>query len=577
MANVMGLKSLMNKPRRNGFDLSRKNAFTAKVGELLPIVTLECIPGDNIKISNKWFSRTMPVNSAAFTRLREYYDVYFVPYTVLWSRFDDFIAQTDSSNHACSINQSDNLGSMHPYFTVNDVGHYLENMESGSSPQNIFGLGRRECSCKLLDYLGYGDFTKVTGTNYVDLPADANLNLNAFPLLAYQKIYNDFYRDQQWERPSTWSFNVDYLHGNTSNDMHIPVSQIDVNEPTDCMFDLRYCSWNKDYFTGLLPSPQFGDEAIASPLIGDLAIGGSGNITFSNAPQQGTNTVSNALLTLDNSVPDINTAGLSVLALRQAEFLQKWKEITQSGKQDYKSQMKKHFGVDVPSGMSHLCEYVGGWSSDLNINEVVNQNLASEGSDAQVFGKGVGDGTGHVSYNCREHGILMVIYHATPLLDYANTGIKKFNQKVFATDYAIPEFDQLGMQVVRLSEFAYWGNAKTSQVIYPASILKPATPMGYAPRYVDYKTAYDEIHGSFVDSMSYWVAPISMDYIVRYAQQVVGDKNFLSWPFLKVNPAVLDSIFVQNVDSSSNTDQLLCNSYFDIKAVRNLDYNGLPY
>lgn len=578
MANVMGLKSLQNKVHRNGFDLSRKNAFTAKVGELLPIVTLECLPGDKFTIRNQWFSRTMPVNSAAFTRLREYYDVYFVPYTVLWNRFDDFIAQTNNSNHASAINSSDALASVHPYFSVNDVLDFLYTMKTSHDyANNIFGFQRWQLSCKLLDYLGYGDFTEVT-KNASDIPYvgdDSNLNLNAFPLLAYQKIYNDYYRDQQWESSQPQCFNVDYLHGSSTSSMIVPIGAIPLSE--QCMFDLRYASWNKDYFMGLLPSAQFGETAVATPLQGCSYVNlGDDSGDFDDGsfnPQKSSNAIE-----FTGNMNSVEPAGISVLALRQAEFLQKWREIAQSGKQDYKDQMKKHFGVDVPEGMSHLCQYVGGWSNDLNINEVVNQNLVGDGSDAQIFGKGIGNGDGKVDYTCKEHGILMVMYHATPLLDYANTGIKKFNQKVFATDYAIPEFDQLGMQAVNLSEFAFLGNAKMSNPLLPDILNHPNMPMGYAPRYAEYKTAYDEVHGAFVDTLSYWVAPIDMLHIVAYLSSLgESPSSFTTWPWLKVNPTVLDSIFVQAATADINTDQLLCNSFFDIKSVRNLDYNGLPY
>ena len=69
---------LKNHVHRNGFDLSFKNCFTAKAGELLPIMCKEVIPGDKFDIDLSSLSRSMPVDSAAYTRLREYFDFYFV-------------------------------------------------------------------------------------------------------------------------------------------------------------------------------------------------------------------------------------------------------------------------------------------------------------------------------------------------------------------------------------------------------------------------------------------------------------------------------------------------------------------
>jgi hypothetical protein len=112
----------------------------------------------------------------------------------------------------------------------------------------------------------------------------------------------------------------------------------------------------------------------------------------------------------------------TVLALRQAEALQRWKEISQSGDSDYREQIRKHFGVQLPQALSNMCTYIGGISRNLDISEVVNNNLASEGDTAVIAGKGVGAGNGTFEYTTSEHCVVMCIYHAVPLLDYTITG-----------------------------------------------------------------------------------------------------------------------------------------------------------
>lgn len=71
---------LKNHPSRSGFDLSQKKAFTAKAGELLPVYWDIAFPGDKYDLGHQNFTRTVPVSSAAYVRLREYYDWYFVPF-----------------------------------------------------------------------------------------------------------------------------------------------------------------------------------------------------------------------------------------------------------------------------------------------------------------------------------------------------------------------------------------------------------------------------------------------------------------------------------------------------------------
>ena len=104
------------KTSRNGFDLSKKNAFTAKIGELLPVYCKEVMPGDKFKINVQAFTRTMPVSTAAYTRVREYYDFYFVPTNLLWNRYHTFLTSMGNNNQqADGIKINTVVGDQHPY------------------------------------------------------------------------------------------------------------------------------------------------------------------------------------------------------------------------------------------------------------------------------------------------------------------------------------------------------------------------------------------------------------------------------------------------------------------------------
>ena len=122
--------------------------------------------------------------------------------------------------------------------------------------------------------------------------------------------------------------------------------------------------------------------------------------------------------TMEHGIYALNQLGLSALALRHAEYLQKWKEITQSGGTDYVSQIEKHFGVKPNSEMAHRVKYLGGFDKKFGIDEVVNTNLSSSTSEASLFGKGINGGHGSIKYDVREHGIIMCIYHISLLPEY---------------------------------------------------------------------------------------------------------------------------------------------------------------
>ena len=574
MANIMSMKSIRNKPSRNGFDLSFKKNFTAKAGELLPVMVKEVLPGDTFKINLKAFTRTQPVNTAAFARIREYYDFFFVPYDLLWNKANTVLTQMyDNPQHAVSIDPTKNfvLNGEIPFTTAYFISVYLDHLAHNSSyelfKKNYFGYDRPRCTVKLLEYLGYGNYEPYLSSNWSDSPLMTDLNQNLFGLLAYQKIYSDFYRDSQWERISPSTFNVDYLDGSS-----MEVGSWSENFYKNYnFFDLRYCNWQKDLFHGVLPHQQYGDTAVA-PIIPDV----TGKLTLSNFGTVGTV----ASGTATKNLPAFDTVGnLSVLALRQAEFLQKWKEIAQSGNKDYKDQIQKHWGVSVGDGFSELCTYLGGVSSSIDINEVVNTNITGSAA-ADIAGKGVGVANGEINFNSNgRYGLIMCIYHCLPLLDYTTDMVDPALLKINATDYAIPEFDRVGMQSIPLL-----------QLMNPLQSVANASGLvlGYVPRYIDYKTSVDQSVGGFKRTLNSWVVSYGNQSVVNQValpddappvepSEPVPSVAPMNFTFFKVNPNCLNPIFAVEVDSDMNTDQFLCSSFFDIKAVRNLDTDGLPY
>ena len=476
--------------------------------------------------------------------MREYYDFYFVPYDLLWNKANTVLTQMyDNPQHATSLIPSgDSLAGEMPYITCEQIATYLSTFASVSSEsyaKNFFGYNRAKLSAKLLEYLGYGNFSVyATGTEWDSDPLAANLQLNVFGLLAYQKIYSDFFRESQWEKCSPSTFNVDYMTGIGSMNVTGTSDSAFLEEYN--FFDLRYCNWQKDLFHGALPRQQYGDVAT-------VAVSG----TAFGSP-----------LAVD--------ADFSILALRQAEFLQKWKEITQSGNQDYKEQIEKHWNVSPSDGFSEMCTYLGGISSSLDINEVVNNNITGDNA-ADIAGKGTGVSNGRISFNSQgRYGLIMCIYHCLPLVDYTCDVVSPVYTKVNSTDYAIPEFDRVGMESLPLSRLV---NASSSVVPYDHHLL------GYVPRYIDYKTDIDTSVGAFKTTLKNWIISYNNDSIMEQLVSVTGsDPEVLSnYTSFKVNPNSVNPLFAVEVNDSVDTDNFLCTSFFDVKVVRNLDTDGLPY
>lgn len=622
MAHFTGLKELQNHPHKAGFDIGSKNVFTAKVGELLPVYWDMAIPDCDYDIDLAYFTRTRPVQTAAYTRIREYFDFYAVPCDLLWKSFDSAVIQMGQVAPVQSKTLIDPLvvGTDIPWCTLQDLSSGIYSA-GGSAPLgqtvsipagfgNIFGYNRGDVNSKLLFYLNYGNFvnpsyTKVGtpenrwwNTSFTSASVStysqkylSNNAVSLFPLLAYQKIYQDFFRWSQWENADPTSYNVDYYNGsgNLFGDTGI-VNSIPASNSywkRDNMFSLRYCNWNKDMFMGILPNSQFGDVAVVN--LGDS---GSGTIpvgflsdtdvftqAFNATAMKAVSDTSpmgisgsSAVSARQQMVARINnadTASFSILALRQAEALQKWKEITQSVDTNYRDQIKAHFGINTPASMAHMAQYIGGVARNLDISEVVNNNLYEDGSEAVIYGKGVGTGSGSMRYHTgSQYCIIMCIYHAMPLLDYAVSGQDPQLLCTSVEDLPIPEFDNIGMEAVPATTLF---NSNRFSGVSVGDFV------GYNPRYWPWKSKVDRVHGAFTTTLKDWVAPIDDNYLYKWFTPKKGKSSSISWPFFKVNPNTLDSIFAVTANSIWESDQLLINCDISCKVVRPLSQDGMPY
>lgn len=593
--SLFSLKDVRNHPRRSAFDLSSKVAFSAKSGELLPIKWYFTMPGDKFTLKRQHFTRTQPVNTSAYTRIREYYDWFWVPLHLLWRNAPEVISQMQSNvQHAGSQTSALSLGNYLPSISINQLEAVCERL---LDKKNYFGFDRSDLAYKLMHYLrvgnsgrsssNFGTSVPISDTSYTQA-FRFSLNLSVFPFLAYKKFCQDYFRYSQWQNSSPYLWNVDYYTGTTQSLFPTIPAAGDAYWDSNTMFDLEYCNWNKDMFMGVLPDSQFGDVASidtgglkSQDLYVEAKISSSessrtylGAKTSSSGSDFAINAGPNAVQSnpLVVAMPSV-AASFDVLALRRGEALQRWKEISLNVPQNYRAQIKAHFGVDVGENMSGMSTYIGGDSSSLDISEVVNTNLQSgeTSSEAVIAGKGVGSSQGSEKFEARDWGVLMCIYHNIPLLDYVPSAPDPQFFVTQNTDLPIPELDSIGMQSIPISMYS------NSNLELISGFNSADLTMGYLPRYYNWKTSYDYVLGAFTTTEKEWVAPITPAIWKNMLSTIATGSSSISYNIFKVNPSILDSIFQVNADSKWDTDPFLINCAFDVKVVRNLDYSGMPY
>jgi hypothetical protein len=391
---------------------------------------------------------------------------------------------------------------------------------------NFFGFNTASLSAKLLMMLRYGNFVSdfVDATLYGNsfgLSSDPNFSLRAYnssyalnilPIAAYQKIYADHFRFSQWEKNEPYTYNFDWYSGGNVF-ASIGLNQVREYVEKNNLLTLRYANWPKDLFMGVMPNSQLGDVSVVDV----IPRGQSANIIASvyGADSTGANVtgdiemspVGGSTKNVYNLVPFNPPTGeptlkakflneqlqssFTVLQLRMAEAVQRYREVSQVADQTARDQIYAHFGVSLSPALSDTCFRIGGSASNIDISEVVNTFLGPDTeTEANIKGKGVGTGQGGTSFSSDEYGILMAIYHVVPLLDYVITGQPQDLLYTNTADLPFPEFDSIGMQSLHFGRFF---NYKSSTFTSDPT----GSVMGYTPRFIDLKTDYDEVYGAF--------------------------------------------------------------------------------
>lgn len=491
----------INAPKSNTFDLTHDVKFSAKMGKLVPMMCMEVIPGDRIKIGADSLVRFAPLIAPVMHRMDATIHYFFVPNRLVWNKWEDFITQTGGTISPPYINAADSL-------TSEQKRH--------------------------LEYMGVPD------------PVAGFQEVNALPFAAYQRIYNDYYRDQNLIP----EVNCDLIDGN--NDII-----------AGDLLTTRNRAWEHDYFTACLPFAQKGPE-VQMPL-GDVSldpdwdtnfdrptfrdptlIPPAGNLENSSV---GPSVVANGLRSAYDPDGSLHVEPTTINTLRRAFRLQEFLEKMARGGSRYIEQIRAHFGVKSSDARLQRPEYITGVKTPVVISEVLNTTGEDGGlPQGNMAGHAVSVGEGNVgSYYAEEHGFIIGIMSIMPKPAYFQ-GIHKQFLKRSPLEYYWPSFANIGEQEVLVKELYAYGT--NSNDIF-----------GYIPRYSEYKYQPSRVAGDFTKSLDYW----------HLARKFATDPT-LSQEFIEVDPDDVSRIFAVESDE----DNLYIHVLNKIVAKRLMPLYGTP-
>lgn len=517
--------------KRNAFNLSYENKLSCNMGELIPFYVQDVLPNDSFKVSNEYLMRAQPLLAPLMHRVDIYQHYFFVPLRLIWKDFPKFITGGETGEEVVEA----------PYFSSSKILNPSSSSLTSDDKKQI----------KLLDCLGYPGYLAGSTAG-----APQFEKLSSLRVRAYNLIYNEFYRDQ--------NFNNTAVLNSTDNGL-------DTGETIN-MKILNRC-WKKDYFTSALPFAQRGDT-VNIPFTG-------GEVVLRDPAQEGVNapslkSVGGASGTLISVSGDVKASGLSATPayldpnnslgidnleisindFRRANALQRWLERNARNGSRYVEQILSHFGIHPSDYRLQRPQYLGGGKQPFGISDVVQTSATAENETAlgTLAGRATGINSQFVfNETFEEHGIIIGLLSVLPRTSYQQ-GCSRHLQKFDRFDYAWPSFGNLGEQEV-LNKELYCATIGLSADVEANNAI-----FGYQSRYAEYKYTPDEVHGDFRSSLNYW-----------HLGRIFANRPLLNNSFVTSDPS--KRIFAVEDEGE---DALLFDIYNNVTAVRCLPAYGTP-
>lgn len=499
------------RPKRSTHYTNPTALFTGDYGTLIPFFCEPVLPSETMTYRPEVFMRSLPLLSPAMVKVNVYTHFFFVPDRIIWKDSEEFFTGGENG-----------LSTVTPPYMFGDAGYI------GSSNYKPFMPG------SLLDYLGY--------PTLLDVPTESNIKaprMDIRPLLAYHRIWLDYYTDQNLDDNERLEDFFDEVISGGNGFSALQNSGI---------FDLHNRAWKKDYFTSALPWAQRGNEVYV-PLSGDDA-----PVVFGHAPSTtplafwvdsngdrltnaniGSSANGQSVDTVgaggaaghafyhpgDTNDPAINkpqssTSSLwaklssvrafSVDTLRRAVYLQQLLELDARGGGRYGESILARYGIYPQDSRLQRAEYLGGTVQPMTLSEVLQTSESTSSSPlGELAGHAISAGTaGGWKFTAPEHGWIMGIISVLPDAVYENQLPRKYTM-LDRFDYPWPELQHIGEQAIKYSEV---NCVPTNNTIIQQQWEET---FGYAPRNSQWKQFPSRVAGEFHTTLDYWTAKRSFE------------------------------------------------------------------
>lgn len=461
---------------RSKFIRKQDVKFTMDAGKLIPFYVDEVLPGDTFSVDTAGICRMSTPIYPVMDNC--YLDVYYfyAPMRILWEHAKEFFGE---NNNGAWTQKTE--------YTIPKI-KILTGDQTTDIPQEN----------SILDYMGVP--TKIGPSK--------TLKINALPVRAYIKIWEEWFRDQNVDNPAVLE----------KGDEEVTYSRYTDKDTKDTTLKIARSGseplWvNKfhDYFTSTLPSPQKGeptlipmsgnaqvilykDEYLTEPAKGeglDYFQAAQNIIVSSNNKKvlkAGKGITNNELTNPTGYIgADLSTVnGATINNLRQAFAIQQFMEADARGGTRYREIISNHFGINIDDKTVQIPEYLGGQRYMINVSQVVQTSATDttspQGNAAAISVTPFTENSFTKSF--QEHGYVIGVCCIRNDNTYQQ-GLERMWSRNEKYDFYWPEFAHLGEQAVLNKEIFAQGTAEDEKAF------------GYQEAYAEYRYKPNRVAGLF--------------------------------------------------------------------------------
>lgn len=486
---------------RTRFNRDQNILTTFDAGKLIPFYVDEVLPGDTFSVDTAAIIRMTtpkyPVFDDAFIDF--YY--FYCPNRILWDNFKRFMGEADDAPWM-------------PKKTYTVPKIIIDKPTTGAAPYEQ----------SILDYMGIP-------TKIIKNTEDKEIEINALPIRAYVKIWNEFFRDQNVGNPATYltdDENVTYRDSEESEEAILEKA----HNGGRCLPVSKF----HDYFTSCLPYPQRGPE-VTIALTGNAPVTTftTENLTEELHHDYGTAFNATSVPTPEETkIPTLafndgtqtgylganlsNIEAATINQLRQAFAVQHYYEALARGGSRYREQVRALFGVSISDKTVQVPEYLGGGRYHVNINQIVQTSGQQTENDTPIGETGAMSVTpineSSFTKSFEEHGFIIGVMCVRHNRSYQQ-GLERFWSRSDRLDYYFPQFANLGEQPVKKKEIMLTGTGTDEETF------------GYQEAWADYRMKPDRVSGKMRSNaegtLDFWHYADNYDEVPTLSQEWMSE------------------------------------------------------